>query len=162
MRRHGFVRSRRKLPRAPWFYIPAIMVFPENSRRRRILDTEKAHALKDVLTKMSDDEDALPWLRTCRMARRVRGALGTLSAEAVASARHVKGNEIGHRGPLAGLTLLIPLIMSQKDPTKRPGRGAAYRSRPIGERANPPSKINEISECRAYMGRFGFVGWVPV
>jgi hypothetical protein len=116
---------------APWIYLISVMLHPEDAQKRaEFLNVMAANGLKELLSKMAGEADA-PKLRAGAAVWAIEygGRWQALAAEACApTARGAKGAAgPGHGGPLAGLTLLIPLIAWRKDPSRRPGRGAAYR-----------------------------------
>ena len=110
---------------APWNYIPAIMLLPEDPVKvSECLNALKARGLLRALAKLADDRDApalgaglAVWMAEYAGRWRALFEEATLPAKA----------GFDHGGPLAGLTLLIPLIISRKHSSKRPGRSAAYR-----------------------------------
>lgn len=115
----------------PWHYVPALMLFPgAPDAQIEFLNAMVASALKDVLaeTSMQDEPIALD-APAAWWAIEYGGRWPRVEAEATApAARDSKGvSGVGHGGPLAGLTMLIPLIMARRYPPSRPGRGAAYR-----------------------------------
>jgi hypothetical protein len=118
------------LRRSPLSSIKALMFFPHDPAKVfEFLNAIKAAAFRDVLMEMS--EEAAPVWGTGFTAwlAAYAGRWEKVREEAFEPAvRGVKGNGgIWHGGVLAGLTLLVPLVIWRKDPSKRPGRGAAYK-----------------------------------
>ena len=116
---------------APWIYIHALMLFPDPAKRTDFLNAMKARALKDVMGELANEPDA-PGLGaalafwTIEYASRWDRVFAEATTALARGAKGAEGSAL-HGGPLAGLTLLIPLIIWRKDQSQRPGRGAAYR-----------------------------------
>jgi hypothetical protein len=114
----------------PWFYITAVMLFPDDTGKRgEFLQAMKAEEFKRRLVDTRDAGKELRFpgdflsdiLNHCLR-------FNSLEEEAVAPAvRGAKGvGRPSHGGPLVGLTLLIPLIVRRKM-GRRIGRGEAYK-----------------------------------
>lgn len=116
---------------APWDYLIALMFFPEDTRRRaELLKALKAARLRQVLQEHKEGlfrDLRLPLDLSLEMQDQAVTFKDLQEEMAQPLARGSKGVPgPGHGGPIAGDTLLMPLVAWRKL-GRRISRGAAYR-----------------------------------